>query len=276
MLANKLMRQTFLILILLFSVQSVFSQMVSEALMIFEDEVTQLLVNADRNKTKGITLRIKPFQLKGEKGRWERKIKYTFLNDTIIKQKLQGDKYFGLIKAGQIIYVENDKEHNKVSETNLVKSYDSAGYKISTNKWIKGKDTNYFYSRTLSDRFGRIIESISVSAPSDLPQSMYKNEYEGDTLQISKHYSFINNSWTLTSEWTKTKSHNDTTMTEIYSIIDYNSHGKGNTINSTHKIVTFFSYDNCNRLISVEKYEYNNNEKDWSEKHLLIAKYIEK
>jgi len=247
------------------------AQVLTEALSMFDLEVNTILINIEKDTLREIRITILEFDDKKKKARWREKINYSFLNDSVIQQQIDGTIYYGLIQKSQI--VEYDLKRRKVvSYPGFVKR-DSAGYVVMWYTRFNGEDTIHFHQTQEMDSNNRIIGNITTSTDNRLLVWLNK----GDTLITHKSYQVSDGERTLTGEGRTqiTKNETNESSTEISTSIAYDLL-KGTQTKYETRTESSMRF-NKNKLLSrIEKYVYINDEEDWSHKYILTIDYKKK
>lgn len=228
----------------------------------FDFEIERLILNKQRNQYKEITIRLKPNQI-SYSDKWQERVKYKMINDSIIKQTLQNNSYYGLVSNGEIISIDYNEKSNKIIKRDKIE-IDSLNYKISKTIWINGNDTNFTYCLKLLDPNKNILKLQYTNYYTNPINQTSLTEIEifGDTLYHSKYYILKDKNWTVKSEWSKTWHKKDNYIEEIRNIkiIDKNNEEK----NSVMFTKIYNTYDENNRLTSIYKEEYCDNLKEFA------------
>ena len=227
---SNFMTKKIIIFILLFHLilSDLYCQESSEGMAMFDFEIERLILNKQRNQSKEIKIRLKSHQI-SYSGKWQERVKYKIINDSIIKQTLQNNSYYGLISNGEIISIDYNEKLNLITKRDKIEK-DSLSYKISKILWVNGNDTNITYCLKQLDPTKNIskLQYTNYYTNPINQTSLTEIEIFGDTLYHSKYSILIGKTWTVKSEWSKTWHKKDSYIEEVRNtkVIDQNNKEK--------------------------------------------------
>lgn len=191
-------------IVLLFFPKFLFTQVESEGLSVFGNDLDKIKIKAFSNKIKKINVTIRPFQEYGLKSSFKEKISFKFPNDSIVIERFGHTRQrdYGIIKNGQI----HEYDIKKKIDVCHKNQKDSADYKVNYSSYYNGKGT--FFKVRSSHKFdssSRITESF-IDSIGERPAILYTFEYIGDTITITKRFDFINGKFIPSDEQFEQKS----------------------------------------------------------------------
>lgn len=190
-------------IILLFVVHVLRGQVVNEELIVFPEEVKQIILAADR--TKSIWMDVVWYD--DDRVILDERVRYRFLNDSIIEQRFQEKRrrpefYYGLIRGAEIIDYDLDSQKVLIYYDE-VKPYDSAGFAVYRYEKAYSNDTIYFCTRIKKDQAGGVyIEMKDVSRWTEpiAIKTLIRQEHTGDSVVNMFTYNKQGALWKLTDE----------------------------------------------------------------------------
>jgi hypothetical protein len=253
---------------------SLVAQVSTEGLGVFQKEVDQVLFQQGQDSGDEVIFYMNIHIEKKWPG-WEEELAYYFMNDSLVKTTYSEGiiftsktEYFGLITGNDIL--EYDTSRHALVYPKTFK--DSAGYEVQIRKILYGKDSADTYLRFKRDSLKRPAESFFKSPGRS---RLYTWEYKGDSIEIMRTYHFSDSIPKLVLEnYTHTSVRNkigcDTIITTSYT-----TRTPAAATVKTMVVKTYYTYDISDRLIEVEKNEFDieNSPDTWIRKDVMKIKY---
>lgn len=292
-----------LLIICLFLSSAAFGQYRPEKMECFEAEIDSIILRAAKDSC-SINVIITPFEGKRIASpnssplavvpiTWtkvlayddmvgESNITWTFINDSLVRQEMDGREYYGLISREKIY--QYDIEKNKIISYGNYLESDSSGFKIIERSFGAGKDTLSAYWKSIYDSSGRLVELYP--AHSGKIYNFQTFQYFGDTLFLMKtyypkrsnNYNIIewkviqNDSFALTGESYDYRIISDNHRSRIDSsvTITFSIDEDRKPFVKTNITRCNYDYDSEGRLL---KAEMESNSMDWYWKNVMIVTY---
>lgn len=158
----------------------------------FRDEITEVILHANRKAENTIVLRLRTFVINDDKG-FRDKIVIRFINDSVFEKISGGKKSKYVIRKDY--FLDYNSESGKGEEFETLETSDSAGYRIIAHK-AHPEDTFYAsYCRMKYDSLDRISDYYySVDGNKPVIETW---RFEGDTLTIHSRYEHENDTLRL-------------------------------------------------------------------------------
>lgn len=210
-------------LFLIVSIKQSYAQVDTEAFSPFFDDVMNILIKIDRKTTKAITLKLRSNELVHdftEKPNFKfpvETIRFTFINDSIIRQSFSPfDNHYMFIKNDDI-FEYDIKQHKILFHDNYIEK-DSAGYRVVSYNYTMNGATIYLYDQQKDSSQGiRIMKTIYKDKPSTINKQQWTRQ--NDTTFSSELEMQNDTNW-FSPKKTVTENRENILHTSIYKSAD--------------------------------------------------------
>jgi len=238
----------------------------------FEPEIKTFLVQVDKNPSYEMRFKFKTRSIFNGGIDYRDKMKYHFLNDSIMQQETIDGTYYGLIRNNKLFEYDIDKK-NVITNPNL-SVIDSSDCTISIQRFINKDDTIIWreISKNKKDSLDRIVESVTFRGSK--PLNKFDCLIQGDSVESTMFYLYNDKSkyWKLTSTRLEIKSRlpNDQILKDSCVTSNFENESDKPIIYIT---LTKYHYNRKKMLDSIKKFEYFGETKAWINTHSLKIKY---